>query len=358
MTHTGLRESRVWKNLTSRLVLSLFAMLGLILLEGCGDSAPVAPVRTLTLGVYTTPREVYGRAILPAFQRYWRDKTGQTVRFQASYLGSGAQARAIIGGFEADVAALSLEADIDRIAEAGLITHDWKAGSTRGMVTRSIVVLAVRQGNPKAIQDWDDLRRPGINVLTPNVRTSGGAMWNLSALYGVAWRGRTSVSGGDTGAAEQFLVEVLKNVSIMDKGARESLISFEKGLGDVALTYENEAMMGRLSNQTYEYRVPHSTILIENPVAVVDRYADPHGNRDLAEAFVQFLTTPKAQRAFADYGLRPLDEVVAQEVAGRFPPVEDLFTIRDLGGWPEVMKTLFAPGGLYDRALTRAKSPP
>ncbi|CAK0780451.1 Sulfate-binding protein [Gammaproteobacteria bacterium] len=343
---------------TSRWILLLLVGMGLVLLGGCSDSSPTQPIRTLTLGAYTTPREVYGRAILPAFQQYWKEKTGQTVRFQASYLGSSAQARAIIGGFEADVAALSLEADIDRISEAGLITHDWKAGPMRGMVTRSIVVLAVRQGNPKAIRDWDDLRRPGIEILTPNVRTSGGAMWNICALYGAAWRGRTSVSPKDATAAEDFLAEILKNVGIMDKGARESIISFEKGLGDVAITYENEAMIGRQSNQTYEYQIPSATILIENPVAMVDHYADQHGTRDLAEAFVQFLTTHKAQRAFADHGLRPMDEVVAQEVADRFPPVGDLFTIRDLGGWTEITKTLFAPEGLYDRALARAKNRP
>ena len=329
-------------------------------LTACGDDSGTASgsgpkresqaaARTLVLGAYTTPREAYGKAVIPAFQRYWKQRTGQDVRFQESYLGSGAQSRAIIGGFEADVAALSLEADVESIAKAGLITRDWKAGVGSGMVTRSIVVLAVRAGNPKGIRDWDDLRTTGLNVLTPNVRTSGGAMWNVSALYGAARRGQTRALASDPGAAEQMLADVLRNVSVMDKGARESIVTFEKGVGDVAITYENEVLVGRQAGRDYEYVVPRSTILIENPVAVVDAYADKHGNRDLAQAFVDFLRTPEAQRAFAQHGYRPVDDAVGKEVEGRFPKIQDLFTIRDLGGWPEVQKALFAPGAVYDR---------
>ena len=313
------------------------------------------PARTLTLGAYTTPREAYGKAIIPAFQRYWKQKTGQEVRFQESYLGSGAQARAIAGGFEADVAALSLEADVDTLAKAGLIQRDWRAGRTQGMVTRSVVVIAVRKGNPKAVRDWDDLRRKGLEVLTPNVRTSGGAKWNVCALYGAATRGGTSVKKGDAAGAAALLTDVLRNVTVMDKGARESMINFEKGVGDVAITYENEVLVGRKSGETYEYVVPKSTILIENPAAVVDKYADKHGNRDLAEAFVAFLATPEAQRAFAEYGLRPVDAAVAKETSKQFPTVRDLFSIRDLGGWAQVEKTLFAPDGVYERAMAAAR---
>ena len=314
-----------------------------------GSTRATPAVRTLVLGAYTTPREAYGKAVIPAFQRYWRERTGEEVRFQESYLGSGAQSRAIVGGFEADVAALSLEADIESIAKAGLITHDWKAGPASGMVTQSIVVLAVRSGNPKGIRDWDGLRAPGLNVLTPNVRTSGGAMWNVCALYGAAQRGHTAAPAGDPAAAEQLLADVLRNVSVMDKGARESIVTFEKGVGDVAITYENEVLVGRQAGRDYEYVVPRSTILIENPVAVVDAYVEKHKSRDVAEAFVAFLRTPEAQRAFAQHGYRPVDETVAKEVEGRFPKVQDLFTVRDLGGWPEVQKTLFAPGAVYDR---------
>jgi sulfate transport system substrate-binding protein len=316
---------------------------------GDGTAASGQSSAALILGAYTTPREAYGKAILPAFQKHWQAKTGETVQFQESYLGSGAQARAIAGGFEADVAALSLEADVDVIAKAGLITHDWKAGPHQGMVTRSVVVLAVRPGNPKGLKDWDDLGAPGLNVLTPNVRTSGGAMWNVCALYGAALRGGTPAPKGDAAAAEKLLGAVLGNVRVMDKGARESILTFEKGVGDAAITYENEVLAGRQAGQGYEYVIPRATILIENPVAVIDKYAEKHGTRDLAEAFVAFLGSPEAQRAFAEYGYRPVHEGVAKEVASRFPAVTDLFTIRDLGGWPEVQKTLFAPGALYDR---------
>ena len=329
------------------------------LLCGCGDTEPgklaATPVRTLTLGAYTTPREAYGKAIVPAFQRYWRDKTGEEVRFEESYLGSGAQARAIVGGFEADVAALSLEADVETIARAGLITRDWKAGPHQGMVTRSIVVIAVPAGNPKGIHDWDDLLRPGLSVLTPNVRTSGGAMWNVCAIYGAALRGATAALKGDAAAAEVLLGGVLRNVNIMDKGARESIVSFEKGLGDAAITYENEVMVGRQAGRAYDYVVPRATILIENPAAVVDTYAEKHGNRDLADAFVAFLTSPAAQRTFTEYGLRPVDADVAEQTKTQFPAVPDLFTIRDLGGWPTAARTLFAPGGVYDRIMSAPK---
>jgi sulfate/thiosulfate-binding protein len=345
------------------LQLAAFCLVSLVLsaaLPGCGESSPgggaTNKVRTLTLGAYTTPREAYGKAIIPAFQHYWKGKTGEDVHFQESYLGSGAQARAIVGGFEADVAALSLEADVEKVARAGLITRDWKTGPHQGMVTRSIVVIAVRAGNPKGVRDWDDLRQRGLQVLTPNVRTSGGAMWNVCAMYGAALRGGTSAPKANPAAAEALLRDVLRNVSVMDKGARESIISFEKGVGDVAVTYENEVLVGKQSGQTYDYAVPRSTILIENPAAVVDAYADKHGNRDLADAFVAFLTTPEAQRAFAQYGLRPVDAGVAAEVDRELPKVTDLFTIRDLGGWPKVTETLFGPRGTYERVMSSLKT--
>ena len=194
------------------------------------------------------------------------------------YLGSGAQSRAIVEGFEADVAALSLEADINRIEKAGLITQDWKDGPTKGMVSDSVVVFAVRPGNPKGIKDWADLAKPGVQILTPNPKTSGGAMWNILALYGAAKRGFVEgVPANDDAAATAFLTSVLKNVTVMDKGARESITNFEKGVGDVAITYENEVLVGQQGGQDYEMVIPRSTILIENPVAVVDSYADKHG---------------------------------------------------------------------------------
>jgi sulfate/thiosulfate-binding protein len=306
---------------------------------------------TLVLAAYTTPREAYGKAILPAFQKYWKEKTGQEVEFQESYQASGAQSRAVIGGFEADVVALSLEGDVDKIAEAGLISHDWKAKPHGGMVSTSVVVLAVRQNNPLGIRDWADLARPGLNVLTPDPITSGGAQWNVNAMYGAALRGHAGVPANDPAAARGFLESVFRNVSIMDKGARESITNFEKGVGDVAITYENEVLVGRQSGQTYDYVIPRSTILIENPVAVVDANVDAHGTREVAEAFVAFLSTPEAQHAFAEYGLRSVDENVAAEVASRFPMVEDLWRIDFLGGWGKVGPELYGPNGVYTKMI-------
>lgn len=329
-----------------------------LLAAACGDGAEglaEAPrARTLVLGAYTTPQQAYEDDIIPAFQARWRETTGEEVRFQTSYLGSGAQSRAIVGGFEADVAALSLEADVTRIQDAGLITHDWKAGPHHGMVTDSVAVIAVRTGNPKGIQDWADLQRADVEVLTPNPRTSGGAMWNVAAIYGAVTRGHSPAPAGDPAAAESFLGGILARVKIMDKGARESMITFEKGVGDAAITYENEVLSARLAGQQYDYVVPASSILIENPVAVIDTHADRHGVRDLAEGFVAFLYTPEAQRIFAKHGYRPIDPTVAEETAGVFPPVPDLFTIRDLGDWPQVTADLFGQGALFDRAMTRA----
>lgn len=310
--------------------------------------------RTLTIGAYTTPREPYGKAILPAFQRLWQEKHGESLKFEESYLGSGAQSRAIVGGFEADVAALSLEADIKKIAEAGLITNDWKATPTKGMVTRSVVVIGVRPGNPKAIHDWSDLAKPGYKVLTPNVRTSGGAMWNILAIWGAAQRGKAGAPAGDQNATVALMSGIIKNVQIMDKGARESMLTFENGIGDAIITYENEVLVAKKSGKAYDYVVPTSTILIENPVAVVDKYAARHQTQDVALAFVDFLTTKPAQEAFASFGYRPVNSEVEKATAAQFPAVSDLFTIADLGGWDEVGKSVFGPTGAYEKATAAA----
>jgi sulfate transport system substrate-binding protein len=299
------------------------------------------------LGAYTTPREAYSRSILPAFREHWKKKTGEDVRFEESYLGSGAQSRAIIAGFEADIAALSLEPDVQKIADAGLISHPWKQEAREGMVTRSIVVIGVRPGNPKNVRDWIDLARTDIEVLTPNVRTSGGAMWNVLAITGAVSRGHVQ------GATDPvvFLGSVLQRVRIMDKGARESMISFEQGLGDAVITYENEVLVARGSGENYDYVTPSSTILIENPIAVVDEWAKKHGNEVIAREFVRFVVLPESQRAFAQYGLRPVDEAAGKETDAKLPHPADLFTIQDLGGWSKVQSDVFDAGATYDKAF-------
>jgi sulfate transport system substrate-binding protein len=307
---------------------------------------------TLVLGAYTTPREAYGK-LIPLFKDQWKQKTGQDIAVQESYQGSGAQSRAIVEGFEADIAALSLEADINRIEKAGLITHDWKGGQSKGMVSDSVVIFAVRKGNPKGIKDWSDLAKPGVQVLTPDPKTSGGAQWNILALYGAAKRGFVGgVPKDDDKAATDFLTAVLKNVQVMDKGARESITNFEKGVGDVAITYENEVYVGQAGGQDYEMVRPRSTILIENPVALVDKYVDKHGNRQLAEAFIAFLYTPEAQKIFADTGgLRSIDPEVAKATAQRYPAIEDQFKIDYFGGWGEATPKYFGDDGVYTKAI-------
>jgi sulfate/thiosulfate transport system substrate-binding protein len=310
---------------------------------------------TLTLGAYTTPREAYGE-IIPLFQAQWKEQTGQTVNFEESYLGSGAQSRAVVEGFEADIVALSLEADINRIADAGLITHDWKANPYNGMVSDSIVVIAVREGNPEGITDWADLAEPGLEVLTPDPASSGGAQWNVMAAYGAATRGQIEGFDASAEGGEAFLKALFTNVTVLDKSARDSIVNYEKGVGDVAITYENEVLVGQQAGQTYEYVIPTSTILIENPAALVDTYVDKHGTREVAEAFLEFLITPEVQRIFAKYGLRPVDPTIAEEVAEQYPPVTDLFTIEEFGGWSNVTEPFFGPDGTYTRIITEVQS--
>jgi sulfate transport system substrate-binding protein len=321
--------------------------------ETTGDTQASGEALKLTLGAYTTPREAY-QELIPMFQEQWKQASGQEVVFEESYLGSGAQSRAVVEGFEADIVALSLEADVIRIQDAGLITHDWKSGSYKGMVSTSIVSFAVREGNPKGISDWADLATPGLEILTPNPKTSGGAMWNILALYGAAKRGFVEgFAQDDQQAASDFLLAVLNNVTVMDKGARESITNFEKGVGDLAITYENEVLVGQISGQNYELVIPRSTILIQNPVAVVDAYVDKHGTRAAAEAFVEFLFTREAQEVFAKYGLRSVDPEVAQATADRYPQVEDLFTTEYFGGGEKIAPDFFGDQGIY--TLTVAK---
>src|SRR5215510_12702367 len=331
----------------------IFTLLLIALLTtGCGAGAQSteAPATgnevKLILAGYTTPREAYGE-IIPLFQAYWKEKTGQKVTFEESYQGSGAQSRAVAEGFEADVVALSLEADITRIEKAGLITHDWRSEPYGGMVSTSVVAFAVREGNPKNIHDWADLLQPNLEILTPNPKTSGGAMWNVLALYGAAKRGKVEGFSADDAGAQDFLLSVLKNVSVMDKGARESITNFEKGVGDVAITYENEVLVGQQAGVNYELVLPSSTIRIDNPVAVVDTYVDKHGTREVAEAFVDFLFTKEAQEIFAKHGLRSPDADVAKSTAAQYPPIADLFTIDEFGGWSEATPEFFGDEGIF-----------
>ena len=313
-----------------------------------------AESRDLVVAAYSVPKEAYERIIIPAFQRHWKGRTGQDVQVRTSYTASGAQARAIIGGFEADVAALSLEGDLQQIVKAGLITHDWRSGPNKGMISASVVALGVRKGNPKQIKTWEDLARPGIDVLYPNPKTSGGAMWDLIAIYGAGLKLAGSKAAAAAGEppeayAAGLLKRIQKNVKVMDKSGRESVTTFERGVGDVIVTYENELLPRIKSNRPYEIIVPDETVWIENPAAVVDRYADKHKMRDVAEAFVTFLHGPEAQAAFAELGFRPVG--ASATTASSFPAPAKLFTIADLGGWEQIQEKLFGQQGIWTKAV-------
>jgi sulfate/thiosulfate-binding protein len=340
----------------NKLVLSILLCTLIVAIVACaGGASSAGNTVTLVLGAYTTPREAFAE-IIPLFQAEWKEKTGQEVLFEESYLGSGAQSRAVVEGFEADIVAFSLEADVNRIVDAGLITHDWKGKPYNGMMSTSVVAFAVRPGNPKGITDWADLNQAGLEILTPNPKTSGGAMWNVMALYGAAKRGFIEgVAANDDVAAQAFLLDTLRHVTVMDKGARESITNFEQGIGDVAITYENEVLVGQQGGEDYELVLPRSSILIENPVAVVDAYADKHGVREVAEAFVDFLFRQEAQQIFADHGLRSPDPAVAAAHAAQYPPLEDLFTIEYFGGWASVTSAYFGEEGVYTQTVAQVQ---
>jgi sulfate transport system substrate-binding protein len=261
-----------------------------------------------------------------------------------------------------------------------LVVPEWKNNAYGGMVSTSVAIFIVRPGNPKGITDWADLTQDGVEVLTPDPATSGGAQWNVMAAYGAAFRGFVEgYEAGEAGAA-QFLADLFTNVSVLDSGARESFLNFERGIGDVAITYENEYIAGVLVGSEIEAVYPSSTILIENPVAVVDTYVDAHGTREVAEAFVEFLYTPEAQAIFASQGYRPpvlvesadaaateeagateeaaaaaTEEAAVEEGVIVFPEIGDLFTIADFGGWAEVGPAYFGEEGIYTRMIAEVK---
>jgi sulfate transport system substrate-binding protein len=335
-----------------------------LLIQGVGSAPPSSfggEVRELVLASYSVPKEAYEKRIIPAFQQDWKQRTGQAIRVRSSYGASGAQARAIIGGFDADVAALSLEGDLDQIVKVGLITHDWRTSPHRGIITTSVVAFGVRKGNPKAIKTWEDLTKPGLDILYPNPKTSGGAMWDIIAMYGAGLRlGQSNPSGGKPNSdrlteayAASLVKRIQKNVKVMDKSGRESVTTFERGIGDVIVTYENELLPRLKAGRPYEVIMPAETVLVENPVAIVDRNVDKHRVRDLAEAFIAFLHGAEAQRAFAELGFRPVGDTGPERGAPSltFSRPTDLFTIADLGGWDRVSSHLFGPTGLWTKAV-------
>jgi sulfate/thiosulfate-binding protein len=300
-------------------------------LAACGGDAGGSPDEvTLALVAYSTPQEAYEQ-IIQAFQE---TPEGENIEFTTSFGGSGDQSRAVESGLPADIVAFSLEPDMTRVVKAGIVAEDWNADEHNGMVTDSVVVIATREGNPKNLTSWESLTAPGVEVITPNPFTSGGARWNVLAAYGAA-----SDVGADQAAGVAYLNALFANVPVQDDSARKSLQTFAGGKGDAILAYENEAIFANQNGQELEYTVPDETILIENPVAVTETSEHP----DEAQAFIDFLRSEDAQRIFLENGYRPVNEDVAAE--GDFPEPSGLFTIADLGGWPEVTDQFFNTDG-------------
>jgi len=298
---------------------------------------------------YDPTRELY-TAVNAAFAKQWEAKTGQRVTIEQSHGGSGKQARAVIDGLEADVVTLALAYDIDAIVKAGLIHADWGSRlASRSAPYTSTIVFLVRKGNPKAIKDWDDLVKPGIAVITPNPKTSGGARWNYLAAWGYAIK-----RGGDDDKARQFVAALYKNVPVLDSGARGSTTTFvERGIGDVLLAWENEALLAveKLGKDKVELVVPSVSILAEPPVAVVDKNVDDRGTRAIATAYLEFLYTPEGQKLAAQNFYRPRDASAA--APGAFPAIQ-LFTIDEVfGGWVKAQPTHFDDGGVFDKLTAK-----
>lgn len=297
---------------------------------------------------YDPTRELY-QDFNRAFAKQWTAKGGEAIRFKQSHGGSGKQARAVIDGLGADVVTLALAYDIDAIAERGLIAPDWQKRLPHNSAPfTSTIVFLVRKGNPKGIKDWSDLIKPGIAVVTPNPKTSGGARWNHLAAWGYALK----QPGGNEATARVFLGKLYKNVPVLDSGARGATTTFvERGIGDVLITWENEALLAikEIGPDKVDIVAPPLSILAEPPVAVVDKVVDKRGTRKLAEAYVQYLYSDEGQEIAAKHYYRPTSAAAVKKYAAQFPKVQ-LLTIDEVaGGWTKAQKIHFADGGVFDQ---------
>jgi len=316
--------------------------------------AQAADVELLNVS-YDPTRELY-QDFNAAFAKEWQAKTGDKVTIKQSHGGSGKQARAVIDGLQADVVTLALAYDIDEIADkAKLLPKDWQTRLPNNSAPyTSTIVFLVRKGNPKHIKDWDDVVRPGVSVIVPNPKTSGGARWAYLAAYGYALR----KNGNDDAKARDFIARLYKNVPVLDSGARGSTTTFaERGIGDVLLTWENEAFLAvkELGSDKFEIVVPSVSILAEPPVAVVDKVVDKRGTRKVAEAYLQYLYGEEGQEIAARNFYRPRDSKIFAKYATQFPKI-NLFTIDDVfGGWKKVQITHFADGGVFDQIYRPGK---
>jgi sulfate/thiosulfate transport system substrate-binding protein len=311
-------------------IVVVFAALILVGTSGCGGTSNAAEDGSgggkLTLVAYSTPQEAY-EEIIPAFQK---TAAGKGVEFEQSYGASGEQSRAVEAGLPADVVEFALDSDITRLVDAGLVDSSWNQNEHKGIVTDSVVAFVVRKGNPKDIHTWDDLVQPGVEVITPNPFTSGGARWNIMAAYGAQIK-----QGKSKEEAIAYLNELFKNVAVQDESARDALQTFTGGKGDVLISYENEAITAQQKGEEVDYVIPDQTILIENPVAVTTDAPET------ASDFVKFLYSDEAQKIFGEKGYRPVVKSVADQFDYATP--QTLFTIQDFGGWGTVKDEFFDP---------------
>jgi len=320
------------RNLTGAVAALAALVLLAVAATGCGSGSSSASAASgggsIDLVAYSTPEVAYDK-LIPDFQK---TAAGQGVKFTQSYGGSGDQSRAVDAGQPASVVHFALEPDIQRLVDDGLVASNWDQNAYHGVVTDSVVVFVVRKGNPKNIHTWDDLIKPGIQVITPNPFSSGGARWNIMAAYGAELH-----EGKTPDQAKAYLSALFHHVPVQDDKASAALQTFTNGKGDVLLSYENEALLAEKSGAAVEHVIPNSTILIQTPVAATKK------GGSLAQAFVKYLYTPQAQTIFAQTGYRPVVPSVAQTFAKEFPKPSDLFTIDSLGGWDKVSTEFFDP---------------
>src|SRR3954467_641226 len=321
-------------HMNSRLLTILALLVAVPVIAACGSSSSGSSGAGggggghLGLVAYSTPKEAYA-ALIPAFNK---TPAGKGVSFTQSYGGSGDQARAVISGLPADVVALSLAPDVDKLVDAKKVAAGWNSGPQKGMVTDSVVAFAVRTGNPKNIKTWDDLIKPGVQVVEPNPFASGGARWNIMAAYGAQLE-----QGKSEAEANDYLTKLFHNVAVQDKSARGAMTTFTSGKGDVLLAYENEAIGAQQAGQSLDYVVPDQTILIQNPIAVTKDTKDP----TTAKAFISFLRSKQGQEIWQSKGYRPVDSALVDK--SKFPTPSGLFTIDKLRGWTAVNDKFFDP---------------
>jgi sulfate transport system substrate-binding protein len=312
--------------------IALLLVLAAAVASGCGGSSSASGGGGLSLVAYSTPKEAYAQ-IIPAFQK---TPAGKDVKFSQSYGASGEQSRAVLGGLPADIVAFSLAPDVNKLVDKGIVAAGWDKDKYGGFVTNSVVVFAVRKGNPKNIKTWDDLTKPGVQVIEPNPFTSGGAKWNVIAAYGAQIQ-----QGRSEAQATDYLKRLFGNVAVQDKSAREALQTFTGGKGDVLIAYENEAITAQQKGQAVDYVVPDQTILIQNPIAVTK------DGKKGAKEFVDFARTDAAQKIFAAKGYRSVNDALVDKAT--YPTPSGLFKIDKFGGWSAVNKKFFDPQGVVGK---------